>query len=127
MIRIYRFFSIFFLFKVKKVHGHGHVLDVLVSDGTLMVGQTIAVCSLSGTAIVSRIKQIQIPQEIQDLRVQKAAYKNERVVHGSTGCRLICVEDVGDCIAGSRIYEIENPRNPDEVEEACVIAFCFML
>jgi len=104
--------------EVKKVHGQGYCLDVLISDGCLLQGQTIAVCSLRDNGIVTRIKQLQTPAEVQDLRVERAKYNNVPKCQASTGCRLVCDQHMEHAVAGSRIILINNPKDIDEVEEA---------
>jgi len=106
------------ILEVKKVHGQGYCLDVLISDGCLLAGQTIAVCSLRDNGIVTRIKQLQTPAEIQDLRVERARYNNQPKCQASMACRLVCDQNMEHAVAGSRIILVQNPKDAEEVEDA---------
>lgn len=106
------------ILEVKKVHGQGYCLDVLISDGCLLRGQTIAVCSLRDNGIVTRIKQLQTPAEIQDLRVERARYNNQPKCQASMACRLVCDQNMEHAVAGSKIYLVNDPKDAEEVEDA---------
>jgi len=106
------------ILEVKKVHGQGYCLDVLISDGCLLAGQTIAVCSLRDNGIVTRIKQLQTPSEVQDLRVERAKYDNQSKCQASMACRLVCDQNMEHAVAGSKIYLVQNPKDAEEVEDA---------
>lgn len=107
------------ILEVKKVIGLGYVLDVLISDGCLCVGQTIAVCSIHDRdGIVTVIRDLQTPCEIQDSRVEKARYNSNTTCTASMGCRIVCKENVEHAVAGSKILLINDPRDEEEVLEA---------
>lgn len=108
------------MYEVKKVHGQRYCLDVLISDGCLLAGQTIAVCSLRDNGIVTRIKQLQTPSEVQDLRVERAKYDNQSKCQASMACRLVCDQNMEHAVAGSKIYLVQNPKDAEEVEDARV-------
>merc|ERR1719336_1812850 len=105
------------ILEVKKVQGYGHTIDVIVSDGVLRQGDTIAICGMKGP-IVGKIKGLLTPAKMQDLRVKIAEYDNLPEVAASVGVRIAIVGDsLEDAVPGSQIELIEDPKDADEVED----------
>merc|ERR1712062_317614 len=107
------------ILEVKKVIGLGYVLDVLISDGRLCEGQTIAVCSMAhDQGIITKIRDLQTPFKIQDSRFERGQYTSHTNCSASMGCRIICKENVQHAVAGSKIVLINNPLDEVEVMNA---------
>lgn len=95
------------LLEVKKVKGHGHVVDVLVTSGSLAKGDTLAFCGMQGTPVVSKVRALLVPRSVQDLRA-KAAYDHVSEVHASCGVRVACVDSLEHAVAGSRVFKVDS-------------------
>jgi len=52
------------LLEVKQVQGFGYVIDVLVTNGSLAVGDTLTLCGIHGKSIVSKIRALLIPTSV---------------------------------------------------------------
>lgn len=103
--------------EVKKVQGLGHTIDVIVSDGSLRQGDTIAVCGMKGP-IIGKIKGLLTPKKLQDLRVKIVEYDNLAEVHASAGVRIaIMGGSLEDAVPGSPVLKIEDPKDASEVDD----------
>jgi len=103
--------------EVKKVQGFGHTIDVIVSDGSLRQGDTIAVCGMKGP-IIGKIKGLLTPKKLQDLRVKIVEYDNLSEVHASAGVRIAIMGDsLEDAVPGSQVLKIEDPKDASEVDD----------
>merc|ERR1719394_1291925 len=104
----------------KKVPGHGFIVDVILSDGTLRRGDTIVFCGQNG-AIVTKIRSLLQPSKLQDLRV-KSEYTDHPVVHASCGVRISTVDSLEDAIPGAQVFQVKDPRDQNEIEDLCDLA-----
>ena len=86
----------------------GWVIDVILSNGTLNVGDKIAVTSQSG-ARISTIRNILTPPQLTQDR-NKVSWKSNSKIRASQGIRIIG-SNLENCMAGSSIF------NADKNEE----------
>jgi len=105
------------LLEVKQVKGHGNVVDVLVTSGSLAKGDTLVFCGMQGKPIVSKVRTLLVPKSVQDLRA-KAAYRSVQEVHASCGVRVSCAESLEHAVAGSRVFKFDSqPRTAKDLTE----------
>ena len=83
----------------------GWVLDVILSNGTLNVGDKITVTTQEGVKI-SSVRNILTPPQLTQDRT-KVSWTNNTSIKASQGIRIIG-SNLENCIAGSSIFKIEN-------------------
>ena len=83
----------------------GWVLDVILSNGTLNVGDKITVTTQDGVKI-SSVRNILTPPQLTQDRT-KVSWTNNSSIKASQGIRIIG-SNLENCIAGSSIFKIEN-------------------
>lgn len=92
----------------------GWVLDVILSNGTLNVGDKIAVTSPEGSKIAN-IRNIFTPPQLTQDR-NKVTWKSHTSVKASLGIRLIG-SNLDNCIAGSSIFKVIG-KESDAIDKA---------
>ena len=86
----------------------GWVLDVILSNGTIKVGDKIAVTSKDGSKIATIRNILTPPQLTQDRN--KVSWKSNTSVRASQGVRIIG-SNLENCIAGSSIFEVKGSES----------------
>lgn len=89
----------------------GWVIDVILSNGTLNVGDKIAVTTNDG-AKISTIRNIMIPTQIKN----KVNWKSTNSIKASMGIRLIG-SNLEGCTVGSSIFQINSNISENEALE----------
>ena len=92
----------------------GWILDVILSNGTLKIGDKITVTSQDGVKI-SSIRNILTPPHLTQDR-HKISWTNNTSVRASKGIRIIG-SNLESCIAGSSIFQVGN-NEKDAIEKA---------
>ena len=92
----------------------GWVLDVILSNGTLNVGDKITVTTQEGVKI-SSVRNILTPPQLTQDRT-KVSWTNNTSIKASQGIRIIG-SNLENCIAGSSIFKIEN-NEVETIEKA---------
>ncbi len=86
----------------------GWVLDVILSNGTINVGDKIAVTSKDGSKIANIRNILTPPQLTQDRN--KVSWKSNTSVRASQGVRIIG-SNLENCIAGSSIFQVKGTES----------------
>ena len=92
----------------------GWVIDVILSNGTINVGDKITVTSQSGIKI-STVRNILTPPQLTQDR-HKVSWTNNTSVRASQGIRLIG-SNLEGCIAGSSIFKVGG-KESDALDKA---------
>jgi len=92
----------------------GWVLDVILSNGTIKIGDKITVTSQDGVK-VSSIRNILTPPQLTQDR-HRVSWTNNTSVRASKGIRIIG-SNLESCIAGSSIFKV-GPDEKDAIEKA---------
>ncbi len=81
--------------EVKEEKGMGKVMDAIIYNGCLRVGETLVVGGLTGP-VVSRVKALFIPAPLAEMRDKRAKFKSIKEITAASGVRIIApgVEDV---------------------------------
>lgn len=95
--------------EVKEQQGLGKVIDVIIYDGTLNVGDQIVLGTLNGT-IVTKVKALFEPAPLTEMRV-KSHFTSVKKVSAAVGVRVVA-PDIDDVIGGSPLVAVV-----DNVEE----------
>lgn len=76
------------IIEVKEQKGVGTVLDTILFDGSLSVGDSIVIGNVGG-AVCSRVKALFLPAALAEMREKKTAFASVKQVHASTGVRIV--------------------------------------
>ncbi|MBI2138022.1 translation initiation factor IF-2 [Candidatus Woesearchaeota archaeon] len=75
------------ILEVKEEKGLGTCLDVILYDGSLLIGDTLVVGSL-GEPLVAKIKGLFVPDPLAEMRDKKSRFRAVRQVTAATGVKI---------------------------------------
>ncbi|MEM4336702.1 MAG: translation initiation factor IF-2 [Candidatus Woesearchaeota archaeon] len=75
------------ILEVKEEKGLGKVMDVIIYDGCLKVGDTIVIGGLN-SPVVSKVRALLQPEPLAEIRSEKAKFHSVREVCAATGVRI---------------------------------------
>ena len=93
--------------EVKEVRGLGTTIDVILYDGVIKKGDNLIIGGKE--PIVTKIKALLIPRELQELRVEKQ-FETVDKVEAAAGIK-ISSPDLNNVIPGSPIIAVESDEN----------------
>lgn len=85
--------------EVKEYKGLGTVLDIILYDGTLDVGEKVFVGTINGVH-QSKIRTMLCPKGLDDMRGEKTKFDHVENVSAATGVRVVLSDTPDDVIAG---------------------------
>jgi translation initiation factor 5B len=97
--------------EVKEERGLGTTLDVILYDGTLSIGDEIAVAT-QGDVIFTRVRSLLKPRPMKEILVEDR-FEREKTVVAAAGVK-VTAPDLEGVIAGSPFFVVRGNRN--EVE-----------
>ncbi|MHC1635583.1 MAG: translation initiation factor IF-2 [Candidatus Methanospirareceae archaeon] len=97
----------------KEEKGLGTTIDVILYDGKLKVGDTIAIGSIEGEPIVTRVKALLKPEALHEIRVEKK-FKRVEAVRAASGVKIVA-SSLENALPGSQIRVIEDESKLEEV------------
>ncbi len=109
--------------EVKEQQGLGKVIDVIIYDGTLKVGDQIVLGTLN-KPIVTKVKALFEPAPLTEMRV-KSQFSSVKSVSAAVGVRIVA-PDIDDVIGGSPlrcvVQDIEAVKQSvqEEIEEVLI-------
>lgn len=92
--------------EVKEKKGLGKVLDVIIYDGTLKVGDKIIIGSLE-KPVITKVKLLFEPEPHSEMRTEKKAFKSVKQVSAATGVR-ISAANIDKVIGGMPLQVVKN-------------------
>ncbi|MBI4919526.1 translation initiation factor IF-2 [archaeon] len=92
--------------EVKEQKGLGKVLDVIIYDGVLKVGDQVIIGGL-GTPVITKVKLLFEPEPHTEMRIEKKAFKSVKHVNASTGVRVVA-PDIDNVIGGMPLQVVKN-------------------
>jgi len=75
--------------EVKEERGIGTAVDSIVYKGTIKVGDQIVVSSVSGEPIVTKVKGLQRPKELDEIRDPTQKFDRVKEVSAAAGIRIV--------------------------------------
>ncbi|MEM1847462.1 MAG: translation initiation factor IF-2 [Acidilobaceae archaeon] len=90
--------------EVKEVVGLGHVVDAVIYDGILRVGDKIVVGGLS-KPIITSVRALLMPRPLHEIRSREARFETVSEVSAAVGVR-IAAEGLEEAIAGSPLLAV---------------------
>ena len=105
-----------FVLEVKSVEGLGHVIDVILTQGTLSEGDQFAVAGLS-EPILSQVRSLLTPEPMRETRVKTLRYLHHTSVRACMGVRIVG-PNLENAVAGSRLVRIAHGGDEDVIATA---------
>ena len=109
------------ILEIKEEKGLGKTLDMILYDGVLKKGDTVAL-GTRGAPVVTRVKAILKPKPLDEIRDPRDRFDSVNELHAAAGVKLSC-QNMDGVIAGAPIRVVKNDRDPsikEMTEEASV-------
>ena len=109
------------ILEIKEEKGLGKTLDMILYDGVLKKGDTVAL-GTRGAPVVTRVKAILKPKPLDEIRDPRDRFDSVSVLHAAAGVKLSC-QNMEGVIAGAPIRVVKNEKDPsikEMTEEASV-------
>jgi translation initiation factor 5B len=100
--------------EVKEQHGLGAVVDAIIYDGVIRVGDTIVLAGKNGP-IVTSVKALLMPRPLEEIRAREAKFMLVEEVTAAAGVR-IAAQGLEDALAGSPLYVVGDGDSSKYVE-----------
>jgi len=100
--------------EVKEEKGIGTAVDTIVYKGTMKVGDQIVVACVTGNPIVTKIKGLQRPRPLDEIRDPTQRFDRVKEVSAAAGIRIIA-QNLEDALAGGTVKVVSG--NLDEIME----------
>lgn len=88
--------------EVKEVKGIGTVVDAIIYKGTIRVADQIVVSSVTGEPIVTKVKGLQRPRPLDEIRDPTQRFDRVKEVSAAAGIRIIA-QNVETALAGGTL------------------------
>ena len=88
--------------EVKEVKGIGTVVDAIVYKGTIKVADQVVVSSVTGEPIVTKVKGLQRPRPLDEIRDPTQRFDRVKEVSAAAGIRIIA-QNVETALAGGTL------------------------
>ncbi len=105
------------ILEVKEDKGLGRCIDVILYDGTLRVGETLLIGTLS-EPLKAKVRGLFMPEPLRDMRDKKSRFIGVKEVAAATGVKVSSPDFTDEVIAGMPLFGTEGK---DENELAAQI------
>jgi translation initiation factor 5B len=102
--------------EVKEIPGLGTVVDAIIYDGVLKVGDIIVLNGKSGP-IITVVRSLLMPAPLSDMRAKGVKFVNVDEVHAAAGVR-IAAAGLEEALAGSSLVAARDEKEAKELAEA---------
>jgi translation initiation factor 5B len=102
--------------EVKEIPGLGTVVDAIIYDGVLKVGDIIVLNGKSGP-IITVVRSLLMPAPLSDMRAKGVKFVNVDEVHAAAGVR-IAAAGLEEALAGSSLIAARDEKEAKELAEA---------
>jgi len=100
------------ILEVKEEKGIGTAIDTIVYKGTMKVGNQIVVACVSGKPIITKIKGLQRPKPLDEIRDPTQRFDRVKEVSAAAGIRVIA-QNLEHALAGGTVKVVKD--NLDEL------------
>jgi translation initiation factor 5B len=100
--------------EVKEEKGIGTAIDTIVYKGTIKVGDQIVVAAAKGKPIVTKVKGLQRPRPLDEIRDPTQRFDRVKEVSAAAGIRIVA-QNLEDALAGGTVKVVAG--NLDELVE----------
>lgn len=105
------------ILEVKEEKGLGPTLDIILYKGTLQKGDTVAIGSVSGKPIITKIKAILRPKPLDEIRSPEEKFSSVKWASAAAGLK-VSAQGIENALAGSVLRVIgEGKENEDLLQE----------
>jgi translation initiation factor 5B len=101
--------------EVKEEPGLGVTIDAMIYDGTIKVDDEIVLAGRNGI-IRTRVRALLVPKPLDEIRDPRDKFSHVDQVDAAAGIK-IAAQDLGQAIAGSSIYGVDDPSKRKELEK----------
>jgi len=101
--------------EVKEIPGLGTVVDAIIYDGVLKVGDIIVLNGKSGP-IISVVRSLLMPAPLSDMRAKGVKFVNVDEVHAAAGVR-IAAAGLEEALAGSSLIAARDEKEAKELAD----------
>ncbi len=102
--------------EVKEQVGLGHVVDAVIYDGIIRVGDTIVLAGGKGP-IVSSVRALLMPRPLEEIRARETKFAPVEEVSAAAGVRIVA-DGLEDALAGSPLYAVWDKSSLDKIVES---------
>ena len=109
------------ILEIKEEKGLGKTLDMILYDGILKKGDTVAL-GTRGAPVVTKVKAILKPKPLDEIRDPRDRIDSVKELHAAAGIKISC-QNMEGVIAGAPIRVVKNEKDPsikEMTEEASV-------
>ena len=109
------------ILEIKEEKGLGKTLDMILYDGVLKKGDTVAL-GTRGAPVVTKVKAILKPKPLDEIRDPRDRFDSVKELHAAAGIKISC-QNMKGVIAGAPIRVVKNEKDPsikEMTEEASV-------
>ena len=109
------------ILEIKEEKGLGKTLDMILYDGVLKRGDTVAL-GTRGAPVVTKVKAILKPKPLDEIRDPRDRFDSVKELHAAAGVKISC-QNMEGVIAGAPIRVVKNEKDPsikEMTEEASV-------
>ena len=109
------------ILEIKEEKGLGKTLDMILYDGVLKKGDTVAL-GTRGAPVVTKVKAILKPKPLDEIRDPRDRFDSVKELHAAAGIKISC-QNMEGVIAGAPIRVVKNEKDPsikEMTEEASV-------
>ncbi|MGV8168763.1 MAG: translation initiation factor IF-2 [Candidatus Nanoarchaeia archaeon] len=103
------------ILEVKEDKGLGRSVDVILYDGTLRVGETVMIGTLS-EPLKAKVRGLFMPEPLSDMRDKKSKFQGVKEVVAATGVKISSPDFDESVIAGMPLFGIEG-QNEEELKQ----------
>ncbi|MFP3242725.1 translation initiation factor IF-2 [Caldisphaera sp.] len=103
------------ILEVKEVEGLGTVLDAIIYDGVIRVGDIIVLNGKNGP-IITTVRSLLMPSPLSDMRAKGTKFVNVHEVYAAAGVR-IAAANLEYALAGSSIHVASNYEEAEKISK----------
>ena len=98
------------ILEIKEEKGLGKTLDMILYDGVLKKGDTVAL-GTRGAPVVTKVKAILKPKPLDEIRDPRDRFDSVKDLHAAAGVKISC-QNMEGVIAGAPLRVVKNEKDP---------------
>jgi translation initiation factor 5B len=103
------------ILELQEETGIGQTANIILTEGKLSVGDTIAVITREG-AVKSKVKALFMPKPLDEMRDPRDKFTPVDVVYAAAGVKLVC-QELEKAIPGTSIVSFKNDEEFEKIKE----------
>jgi translation initiation factor 5B len=98
------------ILEIKEERGMGQTLDMILYDGVLKKGDTVAL-GTRGAPVVTKVKAILKPKSLDEIMDPRDRFDSVKELHAAAGVKISC-QDLTGVVAGGPLRVVKGPNDP---------------